>query len=73
MRAWPSKLNSSFDFRLDFTKPRLNASEKVRLAAIWTAQHRVLARQSGEAVRVQVDVRVDLVSGRGTNESKHGH
>jgi hypothetical protein len=63
----------TYSLGLDFTEPRLNAGEKVRLAAIRTVQRRVLAWQSGEALRVQLDVRVNLVSARGVNESKLSH
>jgi hypothetical protein len=60
-------------FRLDVSEPSLNASEKVRLIAMRASQRSGVAWEIGKALRVQVDISFDLVSGRRAYKSQYGH
>jgi len=57
-------------FRLDVSEPSLNAGEKVRLIAMRASQRGGVAGEIGKALRVQVNISFDSVSGRRAYKSQ---
>ena len=60
-------------FRLDVSEPSLNAGQKVRPIAMRASQRSGVAWEIGKALRVQVDISFDLVSGRRAYKSQYRH
>ena len=58
---------------LEFTQPCLNAGKQVGLLAMGTPEWSDVMWQGGEALHVQINAGVDLVSGCWANESQRRH
>jgi hypothetical protein len=58
---------------LEFAEPRLHTGKQVRLVAMGTTERSDVTRQGGEALRVQINAGVDLVSGCWANKSQRRH
>src|SRR6478672_1179520 len=59
--------------RLKFAQPCLNVRKKVRISAMGTTEWGDVTRQGGEALHVQINARVDLVSGCWANKFQWRH
>jgi hypothetical protein len=58
---------------LEFTQPCLNAGKQVRFVAMRAPEWGDVTRQGGEALHIQINAGVDLVSGCGANKSQRRH
>ena len=58
---------------LEFAEPRLHTGKQVRLVAMGTTESSDVTRQGGEALPVQINAGVDLVSGCWANKSQRRH
>jgi hypothetical protein len=58
---------------LEFAEPRLHTGKQVRLVAMGTTEWSYVTRQGGEALPVQINAGVDLVSGCWANKSQRRH
>jgi len=58
---------------LEFTQPCLNTGKQVGLLAMGTTEWSDVTRQGGEALHVQINAGVDLVSGCWANKSQRRH
>lgn len=63
----------SLVFRLELAQPCLNVRKKVRISAMGTTEWGDVTRQGGEALHVQINARVDLVSGCWANKFQWRH
>ena len=58
---------------LEFAEPRLHTGQQVRFVAMGTTEWSDVTRQGGEALHVQINAGVDLVSGCWANKSQRRH
>jgi hypothetical protein len=58
---------------LEFGEPRLHTGQQVRFVAMGTTEWSDVTRQRGEALHVQINAGVDLVSGCWANKSQRRH